>query len=64
VWTDPIVEEVRKIRNDYAAQFNYDLDAIFQDIQARERESGEPVVRLEPRRCSKSDNSVPMSRAA
>ena len=25
---DPIVEEVRKIRDEYAKRFNYDLDAI------------------------------------
>lgn len=26
---DPIVEEVRKVRDAYAAKFNYDLEAIF-----------------------------------
>ena len=30
---DPIVEEVRKIRDEYAKRFNYDLDAICQDLQ-------------------------------
>ena len=28
-WEDPIVEEVRQIRDAYAKQFNYDLDAIY-----------------------------------
>ncbi len=37
---DPIVDEVRRIRDAHAAQFNYDLDAIFQDIKKREKESG------------------------
>lgn len=27
MWEDPIVAEVRKIREDYAAQFNFDLQA-------------------------------------
>ena len=36
---DPIVEEVRRIRDAHAARFNYDLDAIFQDIKERERKS-------------------------
>ena len=29
---DPIVEEVRKAREAYAAQFDYDLEAIFRDL--------------------------------
>ncbi len=37
---DPIVDEVRRVRNAHAAQFNYNLDAIFQDIKKREKESG------------------------
>lgn len=39
-WKDPIVEEIRKIRDEHAARFNYDLDAIFEDIKRSERESG------------------------
>lgn len=37
---DPIVEEVRRVRDAHAARFNYDLDAIFQDIKERENKSG------------------------
>jgi hypothetical protein len=37
---DPIVEEVRRARDAYAARFNYDLDAIFRDIKEREKQSG------------------------
>lgn len=37
---DPIVEEVRQVRDAHAARFNYDLDAIFQDIKEREKKSG------------------------
>jgi hypothetical protein len=37
---DPIVNEVRRIRDAHAVRFNYDLDAIFQDIKERERKSG------------------------
>lgn len=47
MWKDPIVEEVRQIRDEYAARFNYDLDAIFQDLKEREAESEERVVRLQ-----------------
>jgi hypothetical protein len=46
---DPIVEEVRRIRQQYAARFNYDLAAIFRDLKERQ-DSGEfTVVRRKPR---------------
>jgi hypothetical protein len=38
--TDPIVDEVRRVRDAHAARFNYDLDAIFQDIKEQEKKSG------------------------
>lgn len=38
--TDPIVDEVRRIRDAHAARFNYDLDSIFLDIKEREKKSG------------------------
>ena len=37
---DPIVDEVRKVRDAHAARFNYDLDAIFRDIKEQEKKSG------------------------
>ena len=37
---DAIVEEVRRIRQAYAARFNYDVAAIFRDLQERQ-ERGE-----------------------
>lgn len=33
---DPIVEEVRKYRQQWAAKFNYDLDAMFADLKRSE----------------------------
>ena len=38
---DPIVEEIRRFRDEHAARFNYDLDAIFDDIKRSEKE-GKP----------------------
>jgi hypothetical protein len=37
---DPIVDEVRRVRDAHAASFNYDLQAIFLDIKKREKERG------------------------
>jgi hypothetical protein len=50
MWNDPIVEEVRKVREEHAARFDYDLVRIFQDLKEQERQSGRKVVSLSPKR--------------
>ena len=42
--SDPIVAEVRRIRDAHAAKFNYDPKAIFRDIKEHERRSGRTFV--------------------
>lgn len=42
--SDPIVDEVRRIRDAHAAKFNYDPDAIFRDIKEQEKRSGRKYV--------------------
>lgn len=49
---DPIVEEIRAVRDAHAAKFNYDLNAIFADLKRQERESGEVYVSYPPNRIS------------
>ena len=44
MWSDPIVEEVRRARDAYAARFNYDLRAIYRDLKEQEKRSGRKVV--------------------
>jgi hypothetical protein len=44
MWTDEIVEEIHRIREEYAKSFNYDLDAIFADLRKKEAESGREIV--------------------
>lgn len=41
---DPIVDEVRRVRDAHAAQFNYDLDAIFRDIKEKEKKCGHKFI--------------------
>lgn len=41
---DPIVDEVRRIRDAYAARFNYDLDAIFRDIKEQEARAKHSLI--------------------
>ncbi|MDZ4683838.1 MAG: hypothetical protein SH850_02040 [Planctomycetaceae bacterium] len=43
-WSDPIVDEVRRTREAYAARFNYDLRAIFRDLKEREQDGGRQIV--------------------
>jgi hypothetical protein len=47
---DPIIEEVRRIRDEHASQFAYDLDAIWSELQRVAREDNNPRVHLQPRR--------------
>lgn len=47
---DPIVDEVRRVRDAHAATFNYDLDAIFEDIKEQEKKSGLKFVSYPPRK--------------
>ena len=54
---DPIVAEVRKIRNRHAARFNYDLDAIYRDLKDREKTSGRTYVSYPPRRYPPKDSA-------
>lgn len=50
---DPIVDEVRAIRNKLAAQCGYDIDEIFRRIRQRRVESGLKYVRYPARRVKK-----------
>ena len=43
-WSDPIVDQVRRARDAYAARFNYDLRAIYRDLKEQEKRSGRKLV--------------------
>jgi hypothetical protein len=47
---DPIVQEVRAIRDAYVAKFNYDLKALYENIKQLEKMSNKPHHRLLPKR--------------
>jgi hypothetical protein len=50
MWRDPIIEELHKIREDYARQFNFNIHAICKDIQEKQGQSGREIVSFPPRR--------------
>lgn len=52
---DPIIAELRAVRDEHAARFNYDVEEIFRDIQAQQEASGREYVRLPPRRVASAD---------
>ena len=37
MWTDPIVEETRRIRDEHAKRFDYNVRAIFEDLKRFEQ---------------------------
>jgi hypothetical protein len=49
MWRDTIVDETRKAREEYAARFNYDLEAIYNDLKEKEEKCEREVVSLPPR---------------
>ena len=50
MWKDPIVAETRSLRDEYARQFDYDADAIFDDLIKKQAMHLERVVSLPPRK--------------
>ncbi len=46
---DPIIDEVRRAREEYAMRFNHDLDAICRDLQEKQRAEGKKLVSFPPR---------------
>lgn len=50
MWKDPIVAETRELRDQYARQFGYNADAIFQDILQRQSLPGKRLVSFQPRK--------------
>jgi len=47
-WEDEIVEEVRKAREAYAAQFDFDLERMFRDLKKKEEQDPAPRAKLKP----------------
>jgi hypothetical protein len=48
MWSDPIVEETRKAREEVVAPFGTDVHAFFEFLRARERSESNPPVTLTP----------------
>jgi hypothetical protein len=49
MWVGEIVEETRKARAKYAAEFEYDIAAIVADVKEKEKHSERAVVSRPPK---------------
>ena len=58
MYTDPIIEEIRRFRDEYAARFNYDVKAMLADIRRRQKESGRRTVSRPPKRIATAKHSA------
>jgi hypothetical protein len=57
---DPILAEIRRVREAYAEQFAGDIRAMLADLRRRQEQSGRKVVAREPKRI---DTTTKPSRA-
>ena len=57
MYADPIIDEIRKYRDQYAARFDYDAKAMLDDVRRRQKESGRKTVTRVPKRLA-ADNSA------
>ena len=44
MWKDEILEEIYKIREEHAKAFNYDLQAICDDLRRKQANSGRKII--------------------
>ena len=50
MWEDPIVEEVQRVRQAYAKQFDYDIQRIVEHLQILAKQHPEKMVSYPPKR--------------
>ena len=58
MWKDPIVEETRRLRQQYSSTLNHDIDAIYEDIQRRQAQSTIKIVSFPLRKPSKTPTTA------
>jgi hypothetical protein len=49
MWIDIIVEETRKVREEHAGRFDFNLKAIYEDLKEQEKQGSREVVSLAPK---------------
>ncbi len=64
MWQDPIVSEVRQAREAHAAQFNFDLRAIYHALKEQEEQSQREKVSFAPKRIPPIETEIKPALAA
>ena len=52
MYDDAIVADIRRLRDEYAQRFGYDLEAICRDLREQQQRGGRRVVKRRPNRPS------------
>jgi len=60
---DPVMAEIRAVREAYAEQFAGDVKAMFDDLEKRSRESGRTLVSRPPKRIGEVPRGSALSAA-
>ena len=50
MWNDPLVEEIRKVRNAHAKKYDYDLRAIAADLKDQQHASKRKTISFPPKK--------------
>lgn len=62
MWNDPIVEETRRLGDEIAARFNYDVEALGRYYQSQQTKENRVVVRRPTKRESTEMQQVALVR--
>lgn len=52
---DPIIEEIHKVREEYAAKFDFNIDEIYKDLREKQSQSNHQIFSFVK---NKKDNSI------
>ncbi len=58
MWKDHIVEEVRRVRKEQAARFDFDICAILEDARQKQKTSKHKIVSFLSSKKKKSSNAM------
>ena len=50
MWNDPIVDEIREIRDAHAEKYHYDLEAIAADLKEQQKLGKRQIVSFAPKK--------------
>ena len=56
---DPVLAQIRKVREEYASQFKGNVRAMMEDVRRRQKESGHATVAREPKRIEIPQSATP-----